>query len=217
MADSQPGERVVLSADEINRALTRIAFEILERNRGPQDLVLLGIPSRGTPLARRLAERIELAEERGRPAGSPAAQRVPVGDLDITLYRDDLRANPTRALVPTRLPEAGIDGKTVVLVDDVLYSGRSVRAALDALTDLGRPAAVQLVALVDRGHRRLPIRADYVGKNLPTATSERVQVRLIETDGEDYVSISSPADVISSPADVRATNAAASPADGGER
>ncbi|MBN8883190.1 MAG: bifunctional pyr operon transcriptional regulator/uracil phosphoribosyltransferase PyrR, partial [Salana multivorans] len=170
-------------------ALTRIAFEIVERNHGAQDIVLLGIPRRGAPLAKRLAERIELAEGRGRAGETPATQ-VPVGELDITLYRDDLRANPTRALTPTRLPASGIDGRTVVLVDDVLFSGRTIRAALDALTDVGRPAAVQLVALVDRGHRQLPIRADYVGKNLPTATSERVQVRLVETDGDDYVSIS---------------------------
>ena len=193
MSASPTGERVVLSAEEIGRALTRIAFEIVERNHGASDVVLLGIPSRGAPLARRLADRIELAEERGRDASvATEPVRVPVGELDITLYRDDLRAKPTRALAPTRLPAAGIDGKVVVLVDDVLYSGRSVRAALDALTDLGRPAAVQLVALVDRGHRRLPIRADYVGKNLPTATTERVQVRLVETDGEDSVSISGP-------------------------
>lgn len=184
-------ERVVLSADEIGRALTRIAFEIIERNRGAQDIVLLGIPSRGAPLARRLAAGIDAAEGRARGdvTAGPREGSVPVGELDITLYRDDLRAHPTRALLPTRLPEGGIDGKVVVLVDDVLFSGRTVRAALDALTDLGRPAAVQLVALVDRGHRRLPIRADYVGKNLPTATSERVQVRLTELDGVDSVAI----------------------------
>ncbi|GMA31314.1 bifunctional pyr operon transcriptional regulator/uracil phosphoribosyltransferase PyrR [Litorihabitans aurantiacus] len=176
--------RVVLETDEISRALTRIAHEILERNRGSADLVLLGIPRRGVPLAARLAERIARAEGDGeRPA-------VPVGEIDITLYRDDIRRRPTRGLTPTRLPEGGIDEKNVVLVDDVLYSGRSVRAALDALADLGRPRTVQLAALVDRGHRQLPIRADYVGKNLPTATSERVGVQLVEVDGQDAVTIS---------------------------
>lgn len=183
-----PATRVVLESDEISRALTRIAHEILERNRGAEDLVLLGIPSRGVPLAKRLAGRIALADARGDGDG-PTAD-VPVGEIDITLYRDDIRRRPTRGLTPTRLPEGGIDEKTVILVDDVLFSGRSVRAALDALADLGRPRSVQLVALVDRGHRQLPIRADYVGKNLPTATSERVQVRLVETDGHDDVSIS---------------------------
>ncbi|HCX84786.1 MAG TPA: bifunctional pyr operon transcriptional regulator/uracil phosphoribosyltransferase PyrR [Micrococcales bacterium] len=183
------GERVVLSADEIGRALTRIAHEILERNHGAAELVLLGIPSRGVPLAARLADRIRLAEERSQaPDGEPPV-RVPVGELDITLYRDDLRHHPTRSLTPTVLPPGGIDGRVVVLVDDVLFSGRTVRAALDALTDLGRPRAVQLVALVDRGHRQLPVRADYVGKNLPTAVTERVQVRLEEIDGVDAVAI----------------------------
>ena len=142
---------------EIRRALTRIAHEILERTDGARDVVLLGIPTRGVPLARRLAER--LAQVEGRPA--------PAGSLDITMYRDDLRLRPARALGHTEVPPPGIDGKIVVLVDDVLYSGRTVRAALDALGDLGRPRAVQLAVLVDRGHRELPIRADYVGKNLP--------------------------------------------------
>lgn len=178
-------ERVVLESEDIARALTRIAHEILERNRGGQDLVLLGIPRRGAPLARRLAERIAMAQQR---ADLDVVQ-VPVGEVDITLYRDDLRTRPTRGLTPTTLPPGGIDGKVVVLVDDVLYSGRTIRAALDALADLGRPRAVQLVALVDRGHRELPIRADFVGKNLPTASTERVQVRLVETDGVDAVAI----------------------------
>ena len=182
-----PATRVVLETDEISRALTRIAHEILERNRGSSDLVLLGIPSRGVPLAKRLAQRISLADARGEES---TARPIPVGEIDITLYRDDIRRRPTRGLNPTRLPQGGIDEKTVILVDDVLFSGRSVRAALDALADLGRPRSVQLVALVDRGHRQLPIRADYVGKNLPTATSERVQVRLAEIDGHDDVSIS---------------------------
>ena len=171
--------RRVLEAPDIGRALTRIAHEVLERAKGADDLVLLGIPSRGVPLAHRLAARIEAVE------GAP----VPVGSLDITMYRDDLRLHPARALERTDLPPEGIEGRTVVLVDDVLYSGRTIRAALDALGDLGRPARVQLAVLVDRGHRELPIRADYVGKNLPTSTSERVHVLLEETDGEDSVTI----------------------------
>ncbi len=174
-----PAVRRVLEAPDIGRALTRIAHEVLERAKGASDLVLLGIPSRGVPLAHRLAARIAAVE------GTP----VPVGSLDITMYRDDLRLHPARALERTDLPPEGIEGRTVVLVDDVLYSGRTVRAALDALGDLGRPARVQLAVLVDRGHRELPIRADYVGKNLPTSTSERVHVLLEETDGEDSVTI----------------------------
>ncbi len=179
--DAPPGPAVrrVLEAPDIGRALTRIAHEVLERAKGASDLVLLGIPSRGVPLAHRLAARIAAVE------GSP----VPVGSLDITMYRDDLRLHPARALERTDLPPEGIEGRTVVLVDDVLYSGRTIRAALDALGDLGRPARVQLAVLVDRGHRELPIRADYVGKNLPTSTSERVHVLLEETDGEDSVTI----------------------------
>ncbi|PFG19639.1 bifunctional pyr operon transcriptional regulator/uracil phosphoribosyltransferase PyrR [Serinibacter salmoneus] len=186
-AAGDPAERVVLTEHEISRALTRIAHEILERNHGADGVALMGIPRRGVPLAHRLAERIAIAEGKS-PDGVDSL--VAVGELDITLHRDDLRRHPTRGLTPTIEPPGGIDGRTVVLVDDVLYSGRTVRAALDALTDLGRPRAVQLVALVDRGHRRLPIRADFVGKNLPTATSERVQVRLVETDGVDAVAIS---------------------------
>ena len=169
--------KTVLGAEEIGRALTRVAHEILERTSGGADVVLLGIPTRGVPLARRLAARLAQAE--GRPA--------PAGSLDITMYRDDLRLRPARTLGHTDVPAAGIDGKTVILVDDVLYSGRTVRAALDALGDLGRPRAVQLAVLVDRGHRELPIRADYVGKNLPTSQREVVQVLLTETDGHDAV------------------------------
>jgi pyrimidine operon attenuation protein/uracil phosphoribosyltransferase len=169
--------KTVLETAEINRALTRIAHEIIERTRGAEQVVLLGIPTRGVPLAGRLATRISQVE--GRP--------VPHGSLDITMYRDDLRLRPARRLGPTEVPAEGIDGKTVVLVDDVLYSGRTVRAALDALNDLGRPLAVQLGVLVDRGHRELPIRADYVGKNLPTSQAEVVRVLLTETDGEDAV------------------------------
>ncbi len=173
--------RRVLEASDIGRALTRIAHEILERARGADDLVLLGIPTRGVPLAHRLAARI--AEVEG--------SEVPVGSLDITMYRDDLRLHPARALERTELPAGGVEGRTVVLVDDVLYSGRTIRAALDALGDLGRPARVQLAVLVDRGHRELPIRADYVGKNLPTSLAERVHVLLAEQDGEDSVTIDS--------------------------
>jgi len=167
----------VLEAADIHRALTRIAHEILERTRGAEQVVLLGIPTRGVPLAARLAARIAQVEDRP----------VPYGSLDITMYRDDLRLRPARGLGPTNVPAEGIDGKTVVLVDDVLYSGRTVRAALDALNDLGRPLAVQLAVLVDRGHRELPIRADYVGKNLPTSQQEVVRVLLTETDDEDGV------------------------------
>ncbi len=178
----------VLGAEEIRRALTRIAHEILESGHGADDLVLLGIPHRGVPLVRRLAELIARAE--GRPdADDPLDLH---GALDITMYRDDLRGNPTRAPSPTRIPRGGIDGRTVVLVDDVLFSGRTVRAALDALSAIGRPAAVRLAVLVDRGHRELPIRADHVGKNLPTARTERVHVQLAETDGQDAVDIVRP-------------------------
>ena len=171
----RPGDspaRAVLEPAEIKRALTRIAHEILERTNGAGDVVLLGIPTRGVPLAHRLAERLEQVE------GHP----VPAGSLDITMYRDDLRLRPARALGHTEVPTAGIDDKIVVLVDDVLYSGRTVRAALDALGDVGRPRAVQLAVLVDRGHRELPIRPDYVGKNLPTRRDEVVNV---SDDGVD--------------------------------
>ncbi len=176
-----PGATVVLGEAEIARALTRIAHEVLERNKGAQDLVLLGIPSRGVPLAARLAARIAEVEP-----GLDAAQLA--GSLDITMYRDDLRQHPTRTIGTTQLP-VDVDGKVVVLVDDVLFSGRTIRAALDAISDLGRPRAVQLAALVDRGHRELPIRADFVGKNLPTAQHERVRVLVSELDGRDAVLI----------------------------
>ncbi|MFE6235491.1 bifunctional pyr operon transcriptional regulator/uracil phosphoribosyltransferase PyrR [Cellulosimicrobium sp. NPDC057862] len=172
---------VVLTAADISRALTRIAHEIVERNKGAHDLVLLGIPTRGVPLATRLAERLAAIE--GSPADGAPDPHAIVGELDVTMYRDDLHRHPTRTIGATRLPASGIDGKVVVLVDDVLYSGRTIRAALDAISDLGRPRAVQLAALVDRGHRELPIRPDFVGKNLPTSTSERVSVRLAEVDG----------------------------------
>lgn len=168
---------VVLDAGDLNRALTRISHEILERDKGAEDLVVLGIPTRGAILARRLADRIGAAE--GRP--------VPVGSIDVTMYRDDLNMHPARALGPTEIPPGGIDGRVVVLVDDVLFSGRTVRAALDAIHDVGRPRAVRLAVIVDRGHRELPIRADHVGKNLPTHLGESVRMRLTEIDGVDEI------------------------------
>lgn len=167
--------RTVLSSADIDRALTRIAFEILESNKGPQDLVLMGIPRRGYPLARRLAAKIAAAA----PGVDPDAI---TGQLDVTMFRDDLSRRPTRPPYATLEPASGIDDKVVVLVDDVLYSGRTIRSALDALVDLGRPRIVRLAVLVDRGHRELPIRADHVGKNLPTSSREQVRVRLVESD-----------------------------------
>ncbi|WP_347350224.1 bifunctional pyr operon transcriptional regulator/uracil phosphoribosyltransferase PyrR [Intrasporangium sp.] len=175
-----PDARDVMSAEDISRALRRIGHEILERNKGAADLVVLGIPTRGVALADRLAAAIGAVE------GVP----VPVGRLDVTLYRDDLRRQPVRPAGRTSIPAGGIDEKVVVLVDDVLYSGRTIRAALDSLAELGRPRAVRLAVLVDRGHRELPIRADHVGKNLPTARNERVHVRVREVDGIDVVRIS---------------------------
>ena len=171
--------RTVLDARDVARALTRISHEILERNRGAGDLVLLGIPTRGVHLAHRIAAKVSEVE----------GIDVPVGSLDVTMYRDDLRMRPARALLPTEIPAGGIDDKVVVLVDDVLYSGRTIRAALDAMNDIGRPRAVRLAVLVDRGHRDLPIRADFVGKNLPTSHTETVAVRLAEHDGEDSVTL----------------------------
>lgn len=183
ISSPSPAARTVLSSDDIERVLTRIAFEIIEANKGTEDLVLLGIPRRGYPLAQRLAERIAASSAEG------IAPDSLVGQLDITMYRDDLRHSSTRTPAPTRLPAHGIDNKVVVLVDDVLYSGRTIRAALDALADWGRPRIVRLAVLVDRGHRELPIRADHVGKNLPTAKSEQVRVHLSETDGLNEVII----------------------------
>ncbi len=178
----------LLSSADVARVVDRMAHQLIERaatiepgaaDGGLSDLVLVGIPTRGAPLARRLGARIEAF----------TGTTVDVGTADITLYRDDLRLRGVRALEPTVLPDAGIDDRLVVLVDDVLFSGRSVRAALDALRDLGRPRSVQLAVLVDRGHRELPIRADFVGKNLPTSLVERVRVTLADTDGEDAVTI----------------------------
>lgn len=172
-----PDPQEILSGSDVNRAVVRIAHEIVERNRGADDLIILGVPSRGVPLAKRIAQAVGHIENR----------EVPVGSLDVTMYRDDLRLRPTVELQPTFIPGGDVTGKTVVIVDDVLYSGRTTRAALDALSDAGRPRAVQLAVMIDRGHRELPIRADYVGKNLPTAREDDVQVRLAELDGEDSV------------------------------
>ena len=182
-----PGQRIgrtVLDERDVARALTRISHEILERNRGTADLLVLGIPTRGVPLARRIAHRI--AEVEG--------STVPCGSLDTTMYRDDLRLRAPRALEHTDVPPGGVDGAVVVLVDDVLFSGRTIRAALDALSELGRPAAVRLAVLVDRGHRQLPIRADFVGKNHPTTLAETVSVAVAEVDGVDEVRISDESD-----------------------
>lgn len=167
----------VLDGADISRALTRIAHEILERNKGAADIVLLGIPSRGVVLAKRIADKISDIE----------GISVGYGSLDVTMYRDDLHLRAARALATTEIPEGGVDDKVVVLVDDVLYSGRTVRAALDAISDIGRPQSVQLAVLVDRGHRELPIRADYVGKNVPTSLAEKIQVRVLDVDDADEV------------------------------
>jgi len=178
-AQTSVTSKEVLSAEDISRVLDRIAHQVIEKTHGAQGLVLLGIPTRGAVLAQRLAERIK----------SFSGHDIRLGTLDITLYRDDLRQRGLRPVGQTVEPDGGIDGSLVVLVDDVLFSGRSVRAALDALNDLGRPGGVQLAVLVDRGHRQLPIRADYVGKNLPTSAQEQVRVSLTETDGTDTVTI----------------------------
>ena len=170
---------LVLPAPDISRALTRISHEILERNAGSSTITLLGIPTRGAHLAKRIAEIISKIE----------SVPVQVGTLDITLHRDDLRLRPPRALMPTMIPSVGVEDRNVILVDDVLYSGRTIRAALDALGEIGRPKSVQLAILVDRGHRELPIRADYVGKNIPTSASQSVIVHLTELDGADEVLI----------------------------
>ena len=170
--------RVILTADEIRRALTRIAHEIMERNGGVDDVVIVGMHTRGVPLAHRLAAWIMEFE------GATA----PVGELDIGLYRDDISSRGRPVMRPTQVPD--IEGRKVILVDDVLYTGRTIRAAMDALTDFGRPSEIQLAVLVDRGHRELPIRADYVGKNVPTSLDEDVNVHLTESDGVDEVVLS---------------------------
>ena len=168
---------VALPAADIARAVTRIAHEILERNSGSDSITILGIPTRGAHLAQRIARTI--AEIDGKPVQS--------GTLDITLHRDDLRTRPPRALMPTVIPSLGIESRDVILVDDVLFSGRTIRAALDALGEIGRPRTVQLAVLIDRGHRELPIRADFVGKNLPTSISQVIKVHLEEFDAIDEV------------------------------
>ncbi len=171
-------ERQIMNQEDVRRALARVAHEILERNRGAKDLVIVGIHTRGVHLAHRIAA--NLAEFEG--------VEVPVATLDISLYRDDIQVRAQAKLQPTDIP-MGIQGKRVILVDDVLYTGRTIRAAMDALVDFGRPQQVQLAILLDRGHRELPIRADYVGQNLPTSIHERVKVRLMETDGTDEVAL----------------------------
>ncbi len=178
VGEAGPQQRELLSAADVARIVARMAHQIIERT-APQQVVLVGILTRGVPLAHRLADRI-------REFGGISPS---VGALDITLYRDDLRRRPTRPLQPTELPAGGVDDALVVLVDDVLYSGRTVAAALDAVREYGRPRAIQLAVLVDRGHRELPIRADYVGKDLPTSRDEEVGVLLVETDGTDAVVI----------------------------
>lgn len=180
-ASSAPSQgKEILGPPEIARSLFRIAHEILERNHGAHDVVVLGIPSGGVPLAHRLVEALAVAAVEGTQQSRTTSCGVPVGTLDITMYRDDLGRHPIRVPRPTEIPQGGIDGKIVILVDDVLYSGRTIRAALDALGAIGRPRSVQLATLVDRGHRELPIRADYVGKNLPTSRAEKVVVFLTE-------------------------------------
>jgi pyrimidine operon attenuation protein/uracil phosphoribosyltransferase len=175
--DDETAGKLIVSAEDLGRIVRRIAHQILEKTEGAGATMLLGIPTRGVPLAHRLATAIKTIE----------GVDIPVGALDVTLYRDDLRLRGARAVGRTDLPAAGVDGHRVILVDDVLFSGRTIRAALDALADLGRPRQVQRAVLVDRGHRELPIRADYVGKNLPTALDESVRVLLTETDGADEV------------------------------
>jgi len=181
----EPGEKRLLGADDIRRAVARLAHEVVERNQGVESIVLVGLRTRGLPLARRLQQRILEFE----------GTEVPLGELDITLYRDDVHQRAPRPLSPTSIP-VDISDKTVVLVDDVLYTGRTIRAALDALIDLGRPRSIQFVCLVDRGHRELPIRPDYVGKNVPTSRYEKVAVRLEEVDGVDEVALIAPAEAI---------------------
>ncbi len=172
-------KKIIMTPEDIRRSLARIAHEIIERNKTTEHLVLVGMRTRGVPLAKRLAANMEVLD----------GLKIPVGALDISLYRDDLSSlNPQPTVQHTDIP-VNIDGKAIVLVDDVLYTGRSTRAAMDALTDLGRPRSIQLAVLVDRGHRELPIRADYVGRNIPSSRQEKIQVQLVETDGIDAVVI----------------------------
>ena len=178
---SRTSSRMVADPEDISRALRRLAHQVVENVKDVTNIVIMGIPTRGVPIAERLAKNI----------GDIEKISIPVGSLDVTLFRDDLQMRPTKALEQTRLPAEGIDGKTVILVDDVLFSGRTIRAALDAINEYGRPAVVQLAVLVDRGHRELPIRADYVGKNLPTSLSEKVSVQISEIDSVDQVVIQS--------------------------
>jgi len=173
--------KILMTSEDIRRTLARIAHETVERNKAIEHLILVGMRTRGVPLAKRLAANIEDFE----------GLKIPVGALDITPYRDDLASLNRQPLVKRTAIPVNIDGKSIVLVDDVLYTGRSIRAAMDALTDLGRPGSIQLAVLVDRGHRELPIRADYVGKNIPSSRDEEIQVRLVETDGIDEVTITS--------------------------
>ena len=209
-ASSAPSQgKEILGPPEIARSLFRIAHEILERNHGAQDVDVLGIPSGGVPLAQRLVEALAVAAAGGMQQPAATAPRIPVGTLDITMYRDDLGRHPIRVPRPTEIPQGGVDGKVVIPVDAVLYSGRTIRAALDALGAIGRPRAVQLATLVDRGHRELPIRADYVGKNLPTSRSEKVVVSLTElgasTDAVTIVPADVPTERSSERADQEAT------------
>lgn len=172
-------DKVILNKEDIRRAITRIAHEIIERNHGCDGIILIGVHTRGVPLAKRIAANIKGFEQ----------AEIPVGDLDISLHRDDLPNLEEQPLLhPTSIP-ADVEGKLIILVDDVLYTGRSIRAAMDALIDHGRPKSIQLVVLIDRGHREIPIRADYVGKNMPTSRDEEVEVRLMEIDGRDEVAI----------------------------
>jgi len=172
-------KKIIMTAEDIRRTVARIAHEILERNKQPERLVLAGMRTRGVPLANRLAATIENFE----------GVKIPVGALDFSLYRDDLSSLELQPIVKSTNIPVSIDGKIIVLVDDVLYTGRSTRAAMDALIDLGRPCSIQLAVLVDRGHRELPIRADYIGKNIPSSRHEEIQVQLKETDGIDEVAI----------------------------
>jgi pyrimidine operon attenuation protein/uracil phosphoribosyltransferase len=200
MSDKPP--KVLMDESDIDRALVRIAHEIIEANRGANDLAVVGIVTRGDTLARRIAQLIEEIE----------GVEIPVGSLDISLYRDDVSTRVVPQLASTNIP-FNVDGRRIVLVDDVLYTGRTIRAALDAIIDFGRPAAIQLAVLVDRGHRELPIRADYVGKNVPSSRSEHIRLRLVEVDGESSVEISSPRGKVDTDAQARSYPQTA---DGGE-